>query len=170
MPLLKICTQHCIFLACIFFFFLAVTTSFCRVSNYGRWGASWWCSPPSPSPPPSTCSSPATTAWRASGPPTWPSVPPRHRSPNCPRGPTTATARAGWAIKLNLVTADWKTLKTPISVLIDDWGRAFVHWHTFLHSWSGPMTLVVPPRPKSPNCLRGPSRLQQEQGELFIKL
>ena len=23
------------------------------------------------------------------------------------------------------------------------WGRAFVHGHTFLHSWSGPMTLVV---------------------------
>ena len=24
-----------------------------------------------------------------------------------------------------------------------DWGRAFVHGHTFLHSWSGPMTSVV---------------------------
>ena len=23
------------------------------------------------------------------------------------------------------------------------WGRAFVHGHTFLHSWSGPMPLVV---------------------------
>ena len=23
------------------------------------------------------------------------------------------------------------------------WGRAFVHGHTFLHSWSGPMTVVV---------------------------
>ena len=24
-----------------------------------------------------------------------------------------------------------------------DWGRAFVHGNTFLHSWSGPMILVV---------------------------
>ena len=26
---------------------------------------------------------------------------------------------------------------------LPDWGRAFVHGHTFLHSWSGPMKLVV---------------------------
>ena len=30
-----------------------------------------------------------------------------------------------------------------IHVRIPDWGRAFVHGHTFLHSWSGPMTVVV---------------------------
>ena len=30
-----------------------------------------------------------------------------------------------------------------IHARLPDWGRAFVHGHTFLHSWSGPMTLVV---------------------------
>ena len=30
-----------------------------------------------------------------------------------------------------------------IHARMPDWGRAFVHGHTFLHSWSGPMTLVV---------------------------
>ena len=30
-----------------------------------------------------------------------------------------------------------------IHAQIPDWGRAFVHGHTFLHSWSWPMTLVV---------------------------
>ena len=30
-----------------------------------------------------------------------------------------------------------------IHVRMPDWGRAFVHRHTFLHSWSGPMTLVI---------------------------
>ena len=30
-----------------------------------------------------------------------------------------------------------------IHAWMPDWGRAFVHGHTFLHSWSGPMTLVV---------------------------
>ena len=29
-----------------------------------------------------------------------------------------------------------------IHARIADWGRAFVHGHTFLHSWSGPMTLA----------------------------
>ena len=30
-----------------------------------------------------------------------------------------------------------------IHARMPDWGRAYVHGHTFLHSWSGPMTLVV---------------------------
>ena len=30
-----------------------------------------------------------------------------------------------------------------IHARMPDWGRAFVHGHTFLHSWSGPMTLAV---------------------------
>ena len=30
-----------------------------------------------------------------------------------------------------------------IHARIAEWGRAFVHGHTFLHSWSGPMTVVV---------------------------
>ena len=30
-----------------------------------------------------------------------------------------------------------------IHARIPDWGRAFVHGHTFLHSWSGPMTVVI---------------------------
>ena len=30
-----------------------------------------------------------------------------------------------------------------IHAQMPDWGRAFVHGHTFLHSWSGLMTLVV---------------------------
>ena len=30
-----------------------------------------------------------------------------------------------------------------IHARMPDWGRAFVHGHTFLHSWSGPMTFVV---------------------------
>ena len=30
-----------------------------------------------------------------------------------------------------------------IHARMPDWGRAFVHGHTFLHSWSGLMTLVV---------------------------
>ena len=30
-----------------------------------------------------------------------------------------------------------------IHARMSDWNRAFVHGHTFLHSWSGPMTLVV---------------------------
>ena len=30
-----------------------------------------------------------------------------------------------------------------IHARMPDWGWAFVHGHTFLHSWSGPMTLVV---------------------------
>ena len=29
-----------------------------------------------------------------------------------------------------------------IHARISDWGRAFVHGHTFLHSWSGQMTLA----------------------------
>ena len=29
-----------------------------------------------------------------------------------------------------------------IHARMPDWGRAFVHGHTFLHSWSGPMTLT----------------------------
>ena len=30
-----------------------------------------------------------------------------------------------------------------IHARMPDWGRAFMHGHTLLHSWSGPMTLVV---------------------------
>ena len=30
-----------------------------------------------------------------------------------------------------------------IHARMPDWCRAFVHGHTFLHSWSGPMTLVL---------------------------
>ena len=34
-------------------------------------------------------------------------------------------------------------LSCLIHARMSDWGRAFVHRHTFLHSWSRPVTLVV---------------------------
>ena len=65
------------------------------------------------------------------------------------------------------------SLRTPVSLFflflwpcmiharMPERGRAFVHGHTFLHSWSGPMTLVV-------NLLHGATFLCNLTHVLFV--
>ena len=73
-----------------------------------------------------------------------------------------------WSAFLSL--ASWAFVSLPLFLLflrpcliharMPDWGRAFVHGHAFLHSWSGPIALVV-------NLLHGATSLSNLTLVLF---
>ena len=57
------------------------------------------------------------------------------------RGSTSSFPSASW--HLSFLSLFFLFLRPClIHAWIPDWGRAFVHGHTFLHSWSGLMTLA----------------------------